>query len=38
MKALGRDPMQRQLDREATTYWIPKEPPGADKSHYLKYF
>jgi hypothetical protein len=38
MKALGRDPMHRRLDREATTYWIPKEPPGSDRTHYLKYF
>ena len=38
MKLIGRDPMNRKLDREAPTYWIPKEPHGPDKSHYLKYF
>ena len=38
MKIIGRDPMHRQLDREAPTYWISREPPSADKSHYLRYF
>ncbi len=30
MKLLGKDPMQRQLDREATSYRIVSKPPTAD--------
>ncbi len=38
MKLLGKDPMQRRIDPEAPTYWIPKPTAGPDKKHYLRYF
>jgi Saxitoxin biosynthesis operon protein SxtJ len=28
MRALGKDPLRLRLDREARTYWIPRDPPG----------
>jgi hypothetical protein len=28
MRFLGKDPMRARLDREATTYWIERRPPG----------
>ena len=28
MRALGKDPLRLRFDREATTYWIRREPPG----------
>ena len=28
MKMLGKDPLRRKLDKEAASYWIPREPPG----------
>jgi hypothetical protein len=30
MRALGKDPLRRRLDKEATTYWIDRDPPGPD--------
>ena len=30
MRLIGTDPMRRRFDREAATYWIPREPPGPD--------
>ena len=30
MRALGKDPLRRQLDKEATTYWIDRAPPGPE--------
>lgn len=38
MRLVGRDPMQRRLDRQADTYWIPKRHTIPDKSRYEKYF
>ncbi len=35
MRVLGRDPMQRRLDRAATTYWVPHEPSG-DTARYFR--
>jgi hypothetical protein len=26
MRLFGRDPMQRQIDRMAATYWVPRQP------------
>ena len=37
MRAVGYDPMQRQLDPQATTYWIRREPPRP-KASYFKQF
>lgn len=28
MRLAGRDPMRRHFDREAASYWIPRDPPG----------
>lgn len=28
MRAFGKDPLRLALDRDATTYWIEREPPG----------
>jgi hypothetical protein len=28
MRALGKDPLRRKIDRAATSYWIQREPPG----------
>lgn len=28
LKMLGKDPLRRKLDKEAASYWIPREPPG----------
>ena len=37
MRACGRDPMRREFDRDATTYWIPrKQPTGTNR--YFKQF
>ena len=34
---LGHDPMERKLDRQAATYWLPKEAKG-DRTRLEKYF
>jgi hypothetical protein len=28
MRAFGKDPLRLRFDRSASTYWIPREPPG----------
>ena len=38
LRLLGRDPLQRKLDPEAASYWIPKERPTNDPSRLEKYF
>ena len=38
MRLLGKDPMERKLDPEATTYWIPKHHAIEDDSRFEKYF
>jgi hypothetical protein len=30
MKLLGKDPLRLKFDREASSYWIKREPPGPD--------
>ncbi len=30
MRALGKDPLRRRFDRDATSYWIEREPPGPE--------
>ncbi len=37
MRLLGRDPLKLRLDREADTYWEPRESHD-DKSRYLRQF
>jgi Saxitoxin biosynthesis operon protein SxtJ len=37
MRALGRDPMHRKFDRDATTYWLPRKQPD-DEDRYLRQF
>jgi hypothetical protein len=37
MRALGRDPLQRRLDRDAATYWTPREPE-IDSDRYFRQF
>lgn len=37
MRLLGNDPMQRRLDRAATTYWSEHRPP-ADPKRYFRQF
>lgn len=35
LKALGRDPLQRRLDRDAASYWI-RRPPPRDPARYFR--
>ncbi len=37
-RLIGRDVLQRKFDRQASTYWIPKEYPIADRTRYEKFF
>ena len=37
MRALGRDPLDRQFDRSTPTYWIPRNT-GADVRGYFRQF
>ena len=37
-KVIGRDALHRKLDRGASTYWIEKEYPIADRTRYEKFF
>lgn len=37
-RLIGRDILQRKFDRQASTYWIPKEYPIADRTRYEKFF
>ncbi len=30
MRALGKDPLRRRLDRGAASYWIERDPPGPE--------
>jgi len=30
LRAIGKDPMRRKRDATATSYWIPRTPPGPD--------
>ena len=30
MRALGKDPLHRRIDRSAKTYWIDRQPPGPE--------
>jgi len=37
MRVVGRDPLNRQFDRSAPTYWIPHDP-GTDVKRYFRQF
>lgn len=37
-RLIGRDALQRKIDRQASTYWIEKEYPIADRSRYENFF
>lgn len=37
MRLLGKDPMQRKIDRTATTYWT-EHHPGGDAARYFRQF
>jgi hypothetical protein len=37
MRALGRDPMQRQFEPEAATYWV-EHDPATDPKRYFRQF
>lgn len=37
MRLLGRDPMMRTFDPDATSYWTPA-PPAPERDHYFKQF
>lgn len=37
-RLVGRDVLCRKFDRQATTYWIPKQYPIADRTRYEKFF
>jgi multisubunit Na+/H+ antiporter MnhG subunit len=37
-RLMGRDALHRKLDRQAATYWIPKEYPIQDRTRYENYF
>lgn len=37
-RLIGRDVLHRKFDRQAKTYWIPKEYPIADRTRYEKFF
>ncbi len=37
MRLVGRDPMERRLNRESATYWVPYTPPS-DAGRYFRQF
>ena len=37
MRLCGRDPMQRQLDRDAKTYWLPRSTRSDLKSYFRQF-
>ena len=38
MRALGKDPLRLKRDREATSYWIERQPPGPDPQTMIRQF
>ena len=38
MRALGRDPMTRRLDRNASSYWIAHDPAAGGAKRYFRQF
>lgn len=37
-RLMGRDPLNRRLDKQASTYWEPYEPDRGGKARYLRQF
>ncbi len=37
LRALGHDPLDRRLDRQASSYWQPKKPPGGVASYFRRW-
>ena len=38
MRLFGYDPMHKNYDASASSYWIPRDPPGPDKDSYHNQF
>ncbi len=38
MRVVGYDPMKRRFDREAPSYWIARDPAGAEAKRYFRQF
>jgi hypothetical protein len=38
MRALGKDPLRLRFDSGASTYWIPREPPGPPPDSFTDQF
>jgi len=38
MRLMGKDLLRTKFDRDATSYWIPREPPGPEKSSLKRQF
>lgn len=38
MRLLGKDPMRRSFDTQATSYWIPRDPPGPKPESFVDQF
>lgn len=38
MRLAGKDLLRTKFDRDATSYWIPREPPGPEKSSLKRQF
>ncbi|MBC8165227.1 MAG: hypothetical protein H7Y20_05050 [Bryobacteraceae bacterium] len=38
MRLFSRNPMRPEFDRNAPTYWIPREPPGPARGSMIKQF
>ena len=38
LRACGRDPMQKKIDRSATTYWIARPTEPTDSQRYFRQF
>ena len=36
--ALGKDPLRRRFDRDATSYWIERDPPGPEPDSMKRQF
>ena len=38
MKAMGKDPLRRRIDKNAKSYWIDRRPPGPDPETMINQF
>ena len=37
LRLLGRDPLDRKFDAQASSYWQPKKPPGDVASYFRRW-